>query len=114
MRAGALAVRERCGGRSNTEAMDTGEQAILSPRRDEQQKVVAIISSEDLSASAGDLEFKKGDVIGIRKRDGTGWAEGELCDGTVGWFSLEAVESVDGEESSGERCAAGTGQGVLH
>lgn len=56
------------------------------------QKVVAL--SDYKAEELDDLCFKEGDVITITRKDGAGWAEGSLEDGSKGWFPLDKVEKV--------------------
>eukprot|EP01095_Lingulamoeba_sp_RSL-Kostka_P007139 TRINITY_DN2248_c2_g1_i1.p1 TRINITY_DN2248_c2_g1~~TRINITY_DN2248_c2_g1_i1.p1 ORF type:complete len:589 (-),score=212.79 TRINITY_DN2248_c2_g1_i1:92-1858(-) len=58
--------------------------------KDDLEKRIAISDFE--SKDEGDICFKKGDTIWVRQKDGTGWAEGELEDGTVGWFAIECTD----------------------
>lgn len=54
------------------------------------------------SSSIEDLNIKKGEVIKIKAKDGSGWAEGENNDGMSGWFPLECVENVESDTDDNE------------
>ncbi|KAL6042110.1 actin binding protein [Balamuthia mandrillaris] len=53
----------------------------------------------------GELSFREGESISVTIRDPSGWWQGVLSSGTMGWFPSEFVRAADEERAQRERKA---------